>query len=175
MARRSAIGAAILALAIACTACTAGSRGESPPRGSPPGPASTGDAGPGVITVGSFDFPESVLLARLYAEALSARGYPVRVQADLGGRGAAARRVPALAAPAGVHPVPVVPGDRRRPDLRRPVPAAALWRTGHRPVGRLLRSVTGPARAHVLPRRRRLLCGRGRPAEGGGESRGGGG
>jgi osmoprotectant transport system substrate-binding protein len=39
-----------------------------------------------VITVGSFDFPESVLLARLYAGALSARGYPVRVLADLGSR-----------------------------------------------------------------------------------------
>ena len=45
-----------------------------------------GDAGPGVITVGSFDFPESVLLAYLYAGALSARGYPVRVQPDLGSR-----------------------------------------------------------------------------------------
>jgi osmoprotectant transport system substrate-binding protein len=68
MARRSAIGAVVLALAIGCTACTAGSAG-----GHPPGPASAGDAGPGVITVGSFDFPESVLLARLYAGALPAR------------------------------------------------------------------------------------------------------
>ena|SRR5437763_12730842 len=81
MARRSAIGAAVLALAIAGTACTAGS-----PGGSPPGPASSGEAGPGVITVGSFDFPESVLLAHLYAGALSARGYPVRVLPDLGSR-----------------------------------------------------------------------------------------
>jgi len=39
-----------------------------------------------VITVGSFDFPESVLLAQLYAGALSARGYPVRVLPDLGSR-----------------------------------------------------------------------------------------
>ena len=81
MARRSAIGATVLALAIACAACTAGSAG-----GSPPGPASAGGAGPGVITVGSFDFPESVLLAHLYAGALSARGYPVRVLPDLGSR-----------------------------------------------------------------------------------------
>ena len=81
MARRSAIGAAVLALAIGCTACTAGSAG-----GHPSGPASAGDAGPGVITVGSFDFPESVLLAELYAGALSARGYPVRVLPDLGSR-----------------------------------------------------------------------------------------
>ena len=86
MPRRSAV-AALLALAIACTACTAGPAG---PAGSPgrslPGPASTGGAGPGVITVGSFDFPESVLLAHLYAGALSARGYPVRVLPDLGSR-----------------------------------------------------------------------------------------
>jgi osmoprotectant transport system substrate-binding protein len=39
-----------------------------------------------VITLGSFDFPESVLLAHLYAGALSARGYPVRVLPDLGSR-----------------------------------------------------------------------------------------
>jgi osmoprotectant transport system substrate-binding protein len=89
MARRSAIGAVALALAlaVACTACTAGSAGSSGSAGGhPPGPASAGDAGPGVITVGSFDFPESVLLAYLYAGALSARGYPVRVLPDLGSR-----------------------------------------------------------------------------------------
>jgi osmoprotectant transport system substrate-binding protein len=85
MARRSVIGAARLVvglmLAIACAACTAGTAGVSPP-----GPVSAGEAGPGVITVGSFDFPESVLLAYLYAGALSARGYPVRVLPDLGSR-----------------------------------------------------------------------------------------
>ena len=80
MARRSVISAAGLLLVIACAACTAsGGRG-------PPGPASAGSAGPGVITVGSFDFPESVLLAYVYAGALSARGYPVRVLPDLGSR-----------------------------------------------------------------------------------------
>jgi osmoprotectant transport system substrate-binding protein len=83
MTRRSVIGAAGLVLVIACAACTAS--GRSAGRG-PPGPASAGDAGPGVITVGSFDFPESVLLADLYAGALSARGYPVRVLPDLGSR-----------------------------------------------------------------------------------------
>ncbi len=87
MARPSVIGAAVLALAIACTACTActaGSPGSA--GGRPPGPAPAGGAGPGVITVGSFDFPESVLLAYLYAGALSARGYPVRILPDLGSR-----------------------------------------------------------------------------------------
>jgi osmoprotectant transport system substrate-binding protein len=45
-------------------------------------------AGPGrpVITVGSFNFPESVLLAYLYADALASQGYPVRVLPDLGSR-----------------------------------------------------------------------------------------
>ena len=83
MPRRSVIAAAGLALAIACAACTAS--GGSAGRG-PPGPAFAGSAGPGVITVGSFDFPESVLLAYLYAGALSGRGYPVRVLPDLGSR-----------------------------------------------------------------------------------------
>jgi osmoprotectant transport system substrate-binding protein len=36
--------------------------------------------------VGSFDFPESVLLGYVYADALAARGFPVRVLADLGTR-----------------------------------------------------------------------------------------
>ena len=84
MPRRSVIAAAGLALAIACTACTACTAGSSGQ--SQPGPAFAGEAGPAVITVGSFDFPESVLLAYVYAGALSARGYPVRVLPDLGSR-----------------------------------------------------------------------------------------
>jgi len=36
--------------------------------------------------VGSFDFPESVLLAYLYADVLAAHGYPVRVLPSLGTR-----------------------------------------------------------------------------------------
>jgi osmoprotectant transport system substrate-binding protein len=80
MRQRRAIGAVGLVLAITCAACTASS-GRSAPA-----PASAGGAGPAVITVGSFDFPESVLLGYLYAGALSARGYPVRVLPDLGSR-----------------------------------------------------------------------------------------
>ena len=78
--RRGVTTAVGLALAIACAACTA-SGGQNPPAS-----ASASGAGPAVITVGSFDFPESVLLAYLYAGALSARGYPVRVLPDLGSR-----------------------------------------------------------------------------------------
>jgi osmoprotectant transport system substrate-binding protein len=39
-----------------------------------------------VIVVGSFDFPESILLAYIYADALASRGYPVRVLPGLGTR-----------------------------------------------------------------------------------------
>jgi len=77
---RSLARAACLALAMACAACAAASgRGLH---------AALHRAGPGrpVITVGSFDFPESVLLASLYSGALAAKGYPVRVLPDLGTR-----------------------------------------------------------------------------------------
>jgi osmoprotectant transport system substrate-binding protein len=52
----------------------------------PPVAASLASQARTVITVGSFNFPESVLLAYLYADALAAKGYPVRVLADLGTR-----------------------------------------------------------------------------------------
>jgi osmoprotectant transport system substrate-binding protein len=67
-----------LALGLACASCTAS--------GNPPASPPAARSGNAVITVGSFDFPESALLAYLYAGALSARGYPVRVLPDLGAR-----------------------------------------------------------------------------------------
>jgi osmoprotectant transport system substrate-binding protein len=39
-----------------------------------------------IITVGSFNFPESVLLAEIYAQALEEDGYPVERALDLGSR-----------------------------------------------------------------------------------------
>jgi osmoprotectant transport system substrate-binding protein len=66
-----------LALAVACAACTTAA--ILPSRAAPRGPAA-------VITVGSFNFPESVLLAYLYAEVMAGKGYPVRVLPDLGTR-----------------------------------------------------------------------------------------
>ena len=68
---------ACLALAVACAACTPG--GSLTSRPAARGPSA-------VITVGSFNFPESVLLAYLYADGLAAKGYPVRVVPDLGTR-----------------------------------------------------------------------------------------
>ena len=75
--RRTVAYVACLALAIVCCACACGS-----------GPADHADgaAQHGAVTVGSFDFPESVLLAGIYAGALTAQGFPVRVLPDLGPR-----------------------------------------------------------------------------------------
>ena len=76
---RALVYAAGLACALAVTACTAA--------GGPGQPASAAAAaGRPVIVVGSFNFPESVTLAYLYADALADRGYPVRVLPDLGPR-----------------------------------------------------------------------------------------
>ena len=76
--QRKALPAACLALAVLCAACTGPSN-----RGSPPASAGRADA---TITVGSFDFPESILLAYIYADALTAKGFRVRVMPDLGTR-----------------------------------------------------------------------------------------
>ena len=60
-----------------------------------------------VITVGSFDFPESVLLAEIYGQALAAGKFPVRILPNLGpprggGSGADGRPGPAGARVRGV-------------------------------------------------------------------------
>jgi osmoprotectant transport system substrate-binding protein len=78
--RRKMISTACLALAVLCAACTTtGSQGS-------PGQGRAAGRSGAAITVGSFDFPESVLLAYVYADALAARGFPVRVLPDLGTR-----------------------------------------------------------------------------------------
>jgi osmoprotectant transport system substrate-binding protein len=78
--RRTVVYLACLALAAACCACTSASGSGPADRA---GEASQHGA---EITVGSFDFPESVLLADIYAGALTAQGFPVRVLPDLGPR-----------------------------------------------------------------------------------------
>ena len=78
--RRTVVYAACLALAAVCCACAcSGGRGSA-------GPAGEAGQHGAVITVGSFDFPESVLLADIYADALAAQGFPARVLPDLGAR-----------------------------------------------------------------------------------------
>ena len=72
--------AACTGLAIALAACTSPGGNASP--------TARDQAGrPGmVITVGSFDFPESILLAQIYGQALAAARFPVRILPNLGPR-----------------------------------------------------------------------------------------
>jgi osmoprotectant transport system substrate-binding protein len=71
--------AVLIALALTSSACTSGSGGGPMPGGRAAGPGNA-------IIVGSFDFPESVLLADIYSGAIAARGFPVQVMPDLGSR-----------------------------------------------------------------------------------------
>ena len=72
--------AACLGLAVALSACTSSSGNASSPAAGPAGRPG------GVISVGSFDFPESVLLAEIYGQALAAAKFPVRILPNLGPR-----------------------------------------------------------------------------------------
>src|SRR5262244_3338664 len=73
-------GAVGVALVVLCAACNSAGNQGSPAR-------AQAEAHPGAaITVGSFDFPESVLLGYVYGDALAARGFPVRVLPNLGTR-----------------------------------------------------------------------------------------
>ena len=67
--------AACLGLAAALSACTSGV-----------GHPSSADSRGMVISVGSFDFPESVLLAQVYGQALAGSRFPVRILPNLGPR-----------------------------------------------------------------------------------------
>ena len=76
---RAALLAACIGLAATLSACTSSTGHISSAAGKPrrPGP---------VITVGSFDFPESVLVAQIYGQALAAGKFPVRILRNLGPR-----------------------------------------------------------------------------------------
>lgn len=78
--RKGALRTVCLLLAVLCVACT-GSGNHDPPGGTQQ-PAAAGTA----VTVASFNFPESVLLAHVYADALTAQGIPARVTPNLGTR-----------------------------------------------------------------------------------------
>jgi len=77
---RAVLTAACTGLAVTLAACTSSSGHLSSAAGKPAGRDSA------VITVGSFDFPESVLLAQIYGQALAANDFPVRILPDLGPR-----------------------------------------------------------------------------------------
>src|SRR5690242_15298489 len=77
----AATAAALIALTLGLSACSSSKK-------SPAG--STGTSSPaanaGSVTVGSADFPESTLLADIYADALSAKGVKVKKQLNIGER-----------------------------------------------------------------------------------------
>lgn len=72
--------AASIGLVVALSACTSAS-GHLTSAASEPAASHSK-----VITVGSFDFPESILLAEIYGQALAAQKYRVRILPDLGPR-----------------------------------------------------------------------------------------
>ncbi len=72
--------AACIGLTVAMPACTSSRGHVSSAAGRPAGQHGA------VITVGSFDFPESVLLAEIYGGALAAGKFPVRILPSLGPR-----------------------------------------------------------------------------------------
>jgi osmoprotectant transport system substrate-binding protein len=84
--RRRVFGAALVALMLALAACGDGS-GEGATTTSGDGATTTGGAieGP-AITVASFNFPESVILAEIYAQVLEANGYTIERNLNLGSR-----------------------------------------------------------------------------------------
>jgi osmoprotectant transport system substrate-binding protein len=77
---RAVLVTACIALTVALSACTSSSGHVSSAAAKPTGQPVA------VITVGSFDFPESVLLADIYGQALAAAKFPVRVLPNLGPR-----------------------------------------------------------------------------------------
>jgi osmoprotectant transport system substrate-binding protein len=72
--------ASLIMVTAVCAGCITGTS-----RGPPSGPDRAGQH-TAVITVGSFDFPESIVLAAIYGDALKAKGFPVRVLPNLGSR-----------------------------------------------------------------------------------------
>lgn len=76
---------AILAVVLVTAAC--GSGGESQQTDATGGADTTAPTVEGpTITVGSFNFPESVILAEIYAQALEGQGYPIERKLNLGSR-----------------------------------------------------------------------------------------
>ncbi|MEU1599527.1 ABC transporter substrate-binding protein [Streptomyces sp. NPDC005708] len=80
-----------LPLLAAVGACGAYGSSAQPSGPQPRAAAATASAGalptaPGSVTIGSADFPESELLAHLYADAMKARGVRTEIHADIGER-----------------------------------------------------------------------------------------
>src|SRR4051812_34715067 len=85
--KRSIAIAAVLAASLGLAACSSSGGGDNTSSSNPPGGnnSSTG-ANAGSITIGSADFPESVLLADIYGDAMSAKGVNVSKHLNIGER-----------------------------------------------------------------------------------------
>ncbi|GAA5041491.1 osmoprotectant transport system substrate-binding protein [Thermocatellispora tengchongensis] len=84
MKRLFSTAAVLLSAMLAVSACG----GEDPLSSASPSAAPSGSAsaGGGTVVVGSFDFPESVLLGSIYAQALQAKGVTVEEKPNIGAR-----------------------------------------------------------------------------------------
>ena len=69
------LGASMVALGLITTAC-----------GSTGGPASSSSSPKGTITIASFNFSESIILAHIYGDALTNKGYTINYKDKLGNR-----------------------------------------------------------------------------------------
>jgi len=84
MFRSRALGATSLAVTLLLAACS-GTSGEGTTDTTEATTDTTTAAG-GTVTVASFNFPESVVLAEIYAQALEAEGYTIERRLNLGSR-----------------------------------------------------------------------------------------
>lgn len=80
---RSARLVALACLALVATAC---SRSGNPLATSPGAGRPSGAKGQPTVVIGSANFPENEIVADIYADALRARGVPVRTHLDIGSR-----------------------------------------------------------------------------------------
>jgi osmoprotectant transport system substrate-binding protein len=72
--RKGAIGAVLMAVVLVAAACGSGDDADSEAKDGP------------TITIGSANFPESALVAEIYAQALEADGYPIDRNLNVGTR-----------------------------------------------------------------------------------------
>ena len=84
--KRSLAIAAVLAAALGLAACSSSGSGSSSNTSTSSTGSSGATAGAGSITIGSADFPESVLLADIYGDAMSAKGVNVTKKLNIGER-----------------------------------------------------------------------------------------
>src|SRR6478736_4070644 len=83
MKRLFSTAAVILSAALTLTACGGGA---DPLTSASASPAGSGSAAGGKVVVGSANFPENVLLAEIYAQALEAKGVQVDKKLNIGSR-----------------------------------------------------------------------------------------